>query len=304
MKAVVCPKYGPPEILKIREVTKPIPRENEVCIKVLATAVTVSDCLIRSFGVSPAFWLPMALAIGITRPRKAILGMVFAGEIDSTGKAVSSYSRGQKVFGFDRFGFGTYADYKCLSEKGLIAEMPSNLQYEEAAAIPYGGLLSLAYLSKAHIQSGWKVLIYGASGSVGTSAVQIAKSYGAKVTGICGSSSIELVESLGVDRVIDYTKSDSLDSNDKYDFVFDAVGKRKNSKMKVSVAQSHKGKYVSVDDGSPKLDAEKLLFLKGLVEAGKLKPIIDRRYPLEQIAEAHRYVENGHKKGNVIITVS
>lgn len=303
MKAVVCTKYGPPGVLQIRDVQKPTPKENEVCVRVRATAATVSDCVIRGFNVPAAFWLPMALVIGVGKPRKPILGMVFAGEVDSAGKAVTSFRMSEKVFGFDRFDFGTYAEFKCLSEDKVLARMPANLGFEEAAAIPYGGLLTLAFIGKAHIQTGWKVLVYGASGSVGTAAVQIAKSLGATVTGVCGSSNVELVESLGADKVIDYTKNAHLDSADAYDFVFDAVGKRKGSMIKSAIAQSHKGRYVSVDGGSPKVTREDLLLLKGLAEAGKLRPVIDRRYPLEQIAEAHRYVESGHKKGNVIITV-
>jgi NADPH:quinone reductase-like Zn-dependent oxidoreductase len=246
----------------------------------------------------------MALVIGVGKPRKPILGMVFAGEVDSVGNAVTSFKMSEKVFGFDRFDFGTYAEFKCLSEDKVLARMPANLEFEEAAAIPYGGLLALAFIGKAHIQTGWKVLVYGASGSVGTAAVQITKSLGATVTGVCGSSNIGLVESLGADKVIDYTKNAHLDSADSYDFVFDAVGKRKGSTIKSAIAQSHKGRYVSVDGGSPKVTREDLLLLKGLAEAGKLRPVIDRRYPLEQIAEAHRYVESGHKKGNVIITVA
>jgi alcohol dehydrogenase len=304
VKAVLCTKYGPPEVLELKEVPKPSPRKNEVCVKIHATAVTVSDCVIRGFSVPAAFWLPMAIVIGLTRPRKPILGMAFGGEIDSVGETVKLFKKGEKVFGFDRFGFGTYAEYKCLSEKGVLAGMPVNLKYEEAASIPYGGLLALAFLNKAQIQTGWKVLIYGASGSVGTSAVQIAKSLGAVVTGICSNSNAKLVEGLGADRVIDYTKTDFLDSTDSYSFVFDAVGKRKGSRLKSTIAQSHKGKFVSVDDGSPKITSDNLFLLKRLVEEGKVKPIIDRLYPLEQMAEAHRYVENGHKKGNVIITVS
>ena len=303
MKAAVCTKYGPPGVFQIRDVPKPTPKENEVCVRVRATAATISDCIIRSFNVPAAFWLPMALVIGVGKPRKPILGMVFAGEVDSVGKAVTSFKMSEKVFGFDRFDFGTYAEFKCLSEDKVLARMPANLEFEEAAAIPYGGLLALAFIGKAHIQTGWKVLIYGASGSVGTAAVQITKSLGATVTGVCGSSNIGLVESLGADEVIDYTKKTHLDSTDSYDFVFDAVGKRKGSMIKSAIAQSHKGRYVSVDGGSPKVTREDLLLLKGLAEAGKLKPVIDRRYSLEQIAEAHRYVESGHKKGNVIITV-
>ena len=264
MKAAVCTKYGLPGVLQIRDVPKPTTKENEVCIRVRATAATISDCIIRSFNVPAAFWLPMALVIGVGKPRKPILGMVFAGEVDSVGKAVTSFKMSEKVFGFDRFGFGTYAEFKCLSEDKVLARMPANLEFEEAAAIPYGGLLALAFIGKAHMQTGWKVLIYGASGSVGTAAVQITKSLGATVTGVCGSSNIGLVESLGADEVIDYTKKVHPDSIDSYDFVFDAVGKRKGSMIKSAIAQSHKGRYVSVDGGSPKVTREDLLLLKGL----------------------------------------
>jgi len=303
MKAVMCTKYGPPEVLQVKEVAKPSPKENEVCVRVHATAVTASDCIIRGFNVPFAFRLPMALVIGFSRPRKPILGMVFSGEVDSVGKAVKSFQKGEKVFGFDRFGFGTYAEYKCLSAAGFIAGMPANLKYEEGAAIPYGGLIALACLRKRRIQKGHKVLIYGASGSIGTSAVQLAKNLGAIVTGVCSAANAELVKALGADKVMDYIKNDALDRSDSYDFVFDAVGKKKSSKLKSAIAQSQKGKYVSVDDGSPKISAEDLILLKGLVEAGKMRPVIDKLYPLDQIAEAHRYVENGHKKGNVIIAV-
>ena len=303
MKAIVCTRYGPPEVLQLREVEKPAPRESEVCIRIRATAVTSSDCIVRGFNVPVAFWLPMALAIGFRRPRKPILGMVFAGEIDSVGKAVTSFKKSDRVFGFDRFSFGTYAEYKCISEKGLLAGMPGNLGFEEAAAIPYGGLIALAYLAKGSIQGARKVLVYGASGAVGTSAVQLAKYFGADVAGICSGANLELVKSLGADSVIDYTKDDSMDKGDSYDLTFDAVGKRKSSKLKARISQTPKGKYISVDDGSPKLSRENLRLLKELAEAGKIRPVIDKRYPLEDMAEAHRYVEQGHKKGNVIITV-
>jgi NADPH:quinone reductase-like Zn-dependent oxidoreductase len=303
VKAIVCKKYGPPEVLQLKEVAKPAPKANEVCIRIHATAVTSSDCIIRGFNVPMAFWLPMALVIGVTRPRKAILGMVFAGEVDSAGEAVKLFKRSDKVFGFDRFGFGTYAEYKCISEKGMLAAMPTNVKYEEAAAVPFGGLIALAYLRKGGIQSGQKVLIYGASGAVGTSAVQLAKYFEADVTAVCSSANMELVRALGADRVVDYTKDHSLDRGDSHDFTFDAVGKRKSSQLKLSIAQTPKGKYISVDDGSPKFTAEDLVLLRDLVESGKIRAVIDRRYPLEQMAEAHTYVENGHKKGNVIITV-
>ncbi len=303
MKAIVCTKYGSPEVLQIKEVEKPTPKENEVCIKIFATAVTASDCIVRGFKVPIMFWIPMALAVGFPTPRQPILGMVLAGEVESTGKNVKSFKKGDQVFGFDRFVFGTYAEYKCMPENGILVTKPSNMSYEEAAAVPYGGLLALHFLRKGNIQNGQKVLIYGASGAVGTSAVQIAKYFGAHVSAVCSTTNLELVKSLGADRVIDYTKEDFTTKEELYDFIFNSVGKRK-AKLQCESVLTPNGKYITVDDGSPKLHREELILLKELVEAGKIKSVIDRCYPLEQIIEAHRYVETGHKKGNVIISVS
>ena len=302
MKAIICTKYGPPEVLQLKEVEKPVPRNNEVCIKIFATAVTASDCIIRSFKVPILFKLPMGLAIGFSKPRKPILGMVFAGEIESVGEDVKKFKKGDPVLGWDRFAFGTYAEYKCMPEEGMLAIKPTNVNYEEAAAVPFGGLLALPYLRKGNIHSGQKILIYGASGAVGTSAVQLAKYYGAEVTGVCSTTNLELVKSLGADTVIEYTKEDFTNRGELYDFIFNAVGKRK-AKLQCKKALTPNGKHITIDDGSPKLHLEDLLLLKELVEAGKIKPVIDRRYPLEQMAEAHRYVEKGHKKGNVVITL-
>ncbi len=302
MKAIICTKYGPPEVLQFKEVEKPTPRKNEVCIKIFATAVTASDCIVRGFNVPISLWLPMGLAIGFTKPRQPILGMVLAGEVESAGKNVKSFKIGDQVFGFDRFAFGTYAEYKCMPEEGMLVIKPTSVNYEEAAAVPFGGLLALHYLKKGNIQSGQKILIYGASGAVGTSAIQLARYFGAEVTGVCSTTNLELVKSLGADKVIDYTKEDFTNRGELYDFIFNAVGKRK-AKLQCKKALTSNGKHITVDDGHPKLHIEELILLKELVETGKIKPVIDRCYPLEQMVEAHRYVDKGHKKGNVVITV-
>lgn len=302
MKAIVCTKYGPPEVLQLKEVEKPIIKNKEVLIKIIATAVTASDCIVRGFKVPIQFWIPMALAVGFPKPRQPILGMVFAGEVEYAGKDVKSFKKGDPVFGFDRFVFGTYAEYKCMPEGGILAIKPTNVNFEEAAAVPFGGLLALSYLRKGNIQSGQKILIYGASGAIGTSAVQLARHYGAEVVGVCSTANLELVKSLGADSVIDYTKEDFTNRGELYDFIFNAVGKRK-AQLQCQKALTPNGKHVTVDDGSPKIQIEDLIFLKELVETEKLKPVIDRSYPLERMAEAHRYVDEGHKKGNVIISV-
>jgi NADPH:quinone reductase-like Zn-dependent oxidoreductase len=305
MKAIVCTHYGPPEVLQLQEVEKPTPRNNEICIKIFATAVTASDCIIRGFNLPLRFWLPMGLAIGLTKPRKPILGMVLAGEVEAVGKEVKRFQKGNQVYAFNITRFGTYAEYTCLPENSVTALKPSTVTYEEAAAIPYGGILALHFLRKGEIRDGKKVLIYGASGAVGTSAVQLAKHFRAEVTGVCSTTNVALVKSLGADTVIDYTKENSIRRGEQYDFILDAVGKRKSSKLKLQCgkALTPNGKYISVDDGSPKPHIEDLILLKELVEAGKIKPVIDRFYPLEQMVEAHRYVDQGHKKGNVVITV-
>jgi len=304
MKAVMCTKYGPPEVLQLKELDKPEPRHDQVRIRVRATAVTSSDCTVRGFKVPIPLWLFARLVLGIRRPRK-ILGMVLAGDVDAIGRNVKSFKEGDHVFGFDPFAFGAYAEYKCMPERGALAPMPSNLTYDEVATIPYGGMLALHFLRKGHVRSGQKVLIYGASGAVGTSAVQLAKHFGAEVVGVCSSNNFGLVSSLGADAVIDYRKEDFTKRGHVYDLVLIAVGNRVHPPprevCKRTLAED--GAYVAVDRGRPKLPVENLLLLKQLAETGKLKPVIDRSYSLEQIVEAHTYVDTGHKKGNVVITV-
>ncbi len=306
MKAVVCTRYGPPEVLQIRELDTPVPNHDEVRIKIHATAVTSSDCIVRSFNIPAAMWIPARFVLGLTGPRRRVLGMVMAGEVDHVGKTVRSFKEGDQVFGVDRFAFGTYAEYKCLPESGVLATKPSNVSYEEAAAIPYGGMLALQFLRKGTIERRKRVLVYGASGAVGTAAVQLAKHFGAAVAGVCSSANLGLVRSLGADAAIDYTKDDFTKQRERYDLIFVAVGNRVNppSTGNCARALAPGGMYVSVDRGAPKLVTSDLVLLKRLVEAGELKPVIDRCYPLEEIVEAHRYVEKGHTKGNVVITVA
>jgi NADPH:quinone reductase-like Zn-dependent oxidoreductase len=306
MKAIICTKYGPPEVLKIKEVEKPAPEDSDVLIKILATSVTASDCIIRGFKLPVKMWIPARLALGITKPRKAILGLVLSGEIERVGENVKQFKKGDKVFAHTLFRFGAYAEYTCVPETSAIVLMPYNTSFEEAAAIPFGGTLALYYLKKANIQKGQKVLIYGASGAVGTSAIQLAKHFGAEVSGVCSTANLELVKSLGADIVIDYTKENFTDNGKQYDLIFDAVGKKKSSHLKYKKTLTLNGKFISVDDGSPGERAvckDNLTILKELTENGIIKPVIDKIYPLDQIVEAHRYVDKGHKKGNVVITV-
>jgi NADPH:quinone reductase-like Zn-dependent oxidoreductase len=310
MRAIICTRYGPPEVLQLREVEKPTPKDDEVLVKIHATAVTASDIFIRGSQIPIQFLIPMRLYIGLTRPRKSIIGLVLAGEIESIGKDVKRFRIGDQVYGLTGFGLGAYAEYKCMKETdsthGCLAIKPVNTSYEEATVAAYGGLLAFQYVEKGNIQHGQKVLIYGASGTSGTMAVQLANYLGARVTGVCSSTNLELVKSLGAEAVIDYTKVNTLDPGVQYDFILDAVGKAKTSKLKVACkkALALKGKYVSIDDGSLMLDSKRLASIKELVEAGHIKPIIDKCFRFEEIVEAHRYVGKGHKRGGVAVSIA
>jgi NADPH:quinone reductase-like Zn-dependent oxidoreductase len=309
MKAIVCARYGPPEVLQLKEVEKPVPGDNEILVKVQATTVARGDTRIRSFTVPFWQWLPARLYLGVRKPKRAVLGMELAGEIEALGREVTRFRNGDQVFSFVGFGFGAYAEYKCLpengarAEDGLVALKPRNMTYEQAAAATGGALTALRYVRSGNIRPGQKVLVYGASGCVGTFAVQLASYFGAEVTGVCGAANLELVKSLGAGKVIDYTATDFSESGETYDFIFDAVAKASRSRSKRALKKT--GIFLSAHDahGSAVIKSEDLAFLKELIEAGKLKSVIDRCYPLEQIVEAHRYVDQGHKKGSVVITV-
>lgn len=303
MKAIVASKFGGPEVLQLRQVDKPMPKDNEILVKVRATTVSAGDIRMRSLNVPLLFWLPARLTLGFTKPKHPIYGMELAGDVEAVGKGVTRFKVGEPVFASTLAeNFGGYAEYKCLPETGLVLTKPHNMTYEEAAAVPIGGPTALRLLRKGNIRHGQKVLIYGASGSVGTYAVQIAKAYGAEVTAVCSTANVAMVKSLGADHVVDYTKEDFSAGGARYEAIFDAVGKCPQPQRAKALAPN--GLYVTIAKLNTKQSLEELTVVKGLIEAGQVKAVIDRCYPLAEIVEAHRYVEKGHKAGNVVIPVA
>lgn len=331
MKAIVYIEYGPPDVLQLKEVAKPMPKDDEVLIKVYATTVNYGDLLARNFkNVSPRefnmpflFWLLARLDFGFNKPRKTILGNQFAGEIESVGRNVHRFSKGDPVFGYRGQSMGVYAEYVCMPENGVLAIKPTNMTFEEAAVVPYGAIMALNLLKKVNLQQGQKILINGASGGIGSAAVQIAKYFGADVTGVCSTPRVEFVKSLGADKVVDYTKEDFTKNGETYDVIFDILGKSSFSRCENSLTQN--GQYLLASFKLPQLlqmartsltgtkkvicalaseSIKDLIFIKQLVEAGKIKTIIDKRYPFAQTAEAHRYMEEGRQQGTVVINVS
>lgn len=322
MKAILCEKYGPPDVLKIADVVKPVPKSNEILVRIRATTVTVADSRIRAFRVPKSFWIPARLALGITKPRQPILGVELSGDVEEVGKDVKQFKKGDQVFAATLSARGAHAEYICLPENGPVAIKPHNITYEEAAAIPIGARTALKYVKDGKVGKGTTVLIYGASGSVGSYMVQLAKHFGAEVTGVCSSRNLDLVRSIGADKVIDYSIPGLARKLQMYDIVCDAVDKLdfslafrhvnpKGTYMNITAPlkspsmmwkSATSGKKVKVGENSPET-AEALVELRGLVESGVLKPLMDRVYTFDQIVEAHRYVDKGHKKGNVAITV-
>lgn len=302
MRAIICTKYGSPDVLQLKDIAKPSPKDHEIQIKIHATTVTSGDCRVRSFNSPFLYWIPMRLFLGIRKPRNSILGVELAGEVTAIGKEVKRFKLGDQVYALNGMRFGAHAQYICLSEEDPVTLKPVNATYEEAAAVPFGGTTALHFLRKGKIQKGLQVLIYGASGAVGTAAVQLAKYFGAEVTGVCSTTNVEFVKSLGAEHVIDYMKEDFTKTSQRYDLILDAVGKVSKGQCQHLLAPN--GTYVTVDgQGIAKVTAEDLILLKELMEAGEIQAVIDRRYPLEQIPEAYRYVETGRKRGNVVITI-
>jgi NADPH:quinone reductase-like Zn-dependent oxidoreductase len=325
MRAIVCTGYGPPDVLHLRDVVKPVPKDDEVLVRIRATTVSAADCELRRFDFAPWIWLPIRLAFGIRRPRQPVLGQELAGDVESVGTAVRSFRKGDRVFAATGIGLGAYAEYICLREHpktGAIATMPANLDYEEAAAVPYGGGEALEFLRKANVQTGHRVLVNGAGGSFGTFAVQLAKLSGAHVTAVDRGPKLEMLRTIGADRVIDVAEEDFTTGPDTYDVIFDVVRNTPSGRMvrlltgngcllmanpgflqivRAKWASRGTAKRVSFAASGPTSDD--LAYLRGMVEAGRLRPVIDRRFPLERMADAHRYAEGGQKQGNVVVIV-
>jgi NADPH:quinone reductase-like Zn-dependent oxidoreductase len=322
MKAVVYERYGPPEVLQVKEVEKPVPKENEILIKIYATTVTSGDRRVRSLDVPPGFGLITRLVMGITRPRRAILGTELAGEIESVGTDVRKFKTGDRVFASTGLGMGCYAEYRCMPENGPVALMPPNLTYDEAAPLSFGGLTALDFFRRGKLKAGENVLINGASGAVGTAMVQLAVYFGAEVAGVCSTGNMELVRSLGAKHIIDYTNKDFTRNGETYDVIVDTVGTAPFSRVKYSLKERGRLLLVLADlpdilkipwvsmtsnkkviAGPAAERVEDISLLAQLAASGRFKAVIDRRYPLDRIVEAHRYVDTGRKKGNVVITV-
>lgn len=331
MKAIIATKYGAPDVLQLKEVAKPTPKDNEVLVKIHAVSINFGDLLVRNFNkVTPRnfsmpgiLWIPTRLALGIRKPRQPIFGSEFSGVIESVGKDVTRFNAGDQVFGYRSMNMGANAEYLAVGENSLIAPKPDNMSYEEVATIPYGALTALNLLRKMDIKAGQKVLINGASGGIGSFAVQLAKSYGADVTGVCGTQRVDMVKALGADKVIDYTKEDFTQNGETYDLIFDVIRKSSFARVKNSLTQN--GRYLLASFKMKQLfqmlwtsrfskkkvvcaisgeNLQDLLHIKDLIEDGTIKTVIDRCYPLEQTADAHRYIESGDKKGHVVVTVA
>lgn len=303
MKVIVCPKYGSPDVLKLGEMPKPSPGDNEILIKNSAAAVNSGDCRIRGFVCPPWAWIPMRLIIGITKPRRPVLGLMFSGIVEEVGKKVTRFKTGDQIYGSTGMRMGAYAEYICLPENSVLALKPNNISFEEASAVPFGGMTAMHFLRRGKIEKNQNVLIYGASGSVGTSAVQLAKYFGAEVTSVCSGANSELVKSLGSDKVIDYTVEKFTEKGEIFDLIFDAVGKIRKSDCR-SILKPE-GRFVTVGgmEVSKEVSSD-LEFLRGLIESGKMKPVVDRIYPLEEISSAHAYSDTGRKKGNVVLRIN
>lgn len=326
MKAIVCTDYGSPDVLQVREVEEPTPEHDEVLIRIRATTVSAADCELRRFDFPGWVWLPIRLWFGLRRPRRPVLGQELAGDVEAVGKDVRLFRRGDRVFAATGIGLGAHAEYICLREApegGAMATMPTNLSYEEAATVPYGGGEALKFLRQGKIRSGQKVLINGAGGSFGTFAVQLAKIFGAQVTAVDSTPKLEMLLAIGADHVIDYTRETFTDSGETYDVIFDVVRNSPSSRMVRSLRQN--GAYLTANPGLSQVmlalwsritsskrvvlgvsgaTSEDLAYLRGLIEAGKIRPVVDRRFPLEQVAEAHRYAESGQKMGNIVISTA